>query len=149
MEATKARRPRTATPERWQAALQRAIDAGVQVRQVRTTGQWVATSASDAAAAHEIAVVGGVARACSCPAGEHGDEICLHRAKLYQVLGLLDLAPEHPGVVFCPGCHRRGVVLQNKPVPAGWRCPRCREAGGPAPAPAGALDPRAAALLAA
>jgi hypothetical protein len=41
------RKVRQATPERWQKAAERAIAEGVQVRQINTSGMWVATSGTD------------------------------------------------------------------------------------------------------
>jgi hypothetical protein len=35
---------RANTPARWQAALRRALDEGVQVRQLAGCGMWIATS---------------------------------------------------------------------------------------------------------
>ncbi|MDP9364857.1 MAG: hypothetical protein M3Q10_11655, partial [Chloroflexota bacterium] len=78
METTTIRRPRAATPERWQSALRRALLAGVQVRQLAGSGQWIATSASDSAAAYELDVAGGYVRACTCTAGVHDDPVCCH-----------------------------------------------------------------------
>ena len=200
--ATDTRRQRTATPERWQAALRRAIADGVQVRQIGSTGQWVATSATDKAMAYLIEATNGIAHGCGCKAGEFDDPVCCHRAAFYHLAGLLDLdddpEPEppapaatapvpmmdcwncngrgteritgasgavfvvdclackgtgelpdesdrpdvpdpaeprpgpRPGTVVCPGCGRVAVLVQDKPLPAGWMCHRCRP---PAPAP--------------
>jgi hypothetical protein len=46
------RRQRAATPERWQRALKRALLAGVTVRQLNTSGEWIVTSASDPTVAY-------------------------------------------------------------------------------------------------
>ena len=89
---------RQGTPERWQAALQRALAEGVQVRQLAGCGAWLATSGTDATKAYELLVVGGIVRECGCPAGQHGDPVCKHAARYYNLVGLLDLEddPEPP-----------------------------------------------------
>lgn len=92
--ATAIRRPRVATPQRWQKALQRALDGQVQVRQLAGSGAWIATSASDGSTAYEVEVTGDVAHGCSCLAGMNGDPCCKHRAAFSFAIGLLDLDPE-------------------------------------------------------
>ncbi len=96
MATTMIRRQQTATPARWRKALVRAIAEGVQVRQLAGSGAWIATSGQDAGVAYQVAVSGGVAHGCDCPAGEHGDPVCKHRALWYHVAGLLDPEPEPP-----------------------------------------------------
>ena len=98
---------RVATPERWREAVRRALDEGVQARQVNATGAWIATSGSDAAVAYELCVFDGVARACSCPAGVNLDPVCKHRAAFYLAVGLLD---EDDGA----GADRRGMTLVER-----------------------------------
>jgi len=142
-----------ATPARWQSALRRAIAGGVQVRQLAGSGQWVATSASDPGAAYEIAVTAGVAHGCTCPAGQHGDPICCHRAALYAAAGVLEPAaadpePEPPAAAaVCGECHGLGFdpVCGGHPTAAGriWcPCARCegRAPASPAPRPFIAVD---------
>src|SRR3954449_12606780 len=90
MQTLKARQ---ATPKRWQTAAARAIAEGVQVRQVNANGMWVATSGTDATMAYLIDVTNGVAHSCTCPAGEFGDPVCLHRAAFYLLIGAL-VTPE-------------------------------------------------------
>ncbi len=92
-EGARMRRQRPATPARWQAALARAMESGVQVRQLAGSGAWIATSATDPAVAYELAVTDGIAHGCSCKAGEFGDPVCCHRAAYYHAAGLLDLDP--------------------------------------------------------
>ncbi len=94
MAATATRHPRQATPERWQAALRRALAEQVQVRQVVGCGLWVATSGTDATKAYTVQVSNGIAHGCECPAGDFNDPICKHRAAYYFAAGLLDLDPE-------------------------------------------------------
>ena len=104
------RRNRQATPERWRRAAQRAVAEGVQVRQINTSGMWVATSGTDATVAYILEVAGGVVRSCSCPAGEFGDPVCKHRARWYVDAGLLDPDPYRRAVI--------AVALDALPVAA-------------------------------
>ena len=125
MEATTTRRPRPATPDRWQSALKRALLAGVQVRQLAGSGQWIATSASDSRAAYELDVAGGFVRACTCAAGEHGDAVCLHRAAFYHAAGMLDL-DEGP----CAACGGAGWVRKASALFGSTYRVDCRACGG-------------------
>ena len=69
---------RADTPERWGKALERAHVAGVQVRQLAGSGQWIVTSASEPDAAYETD-----GTTCTCAAAMLGnDPVCLHRAAL-------------------------------------------------------------------
>jgi hypothetical protein len=101
-------RRRQATPARWQRALERAMLASVQVRQLAGTGAWIVTSASDPNAAYETD-----GQSCTCPAAMlGGDDVCLHRAAYWHARGLLELDrdPEPPTpaapalTVVCPDC---------------------------------------------
>ena len=133
---TATRRPRPASPERWAKAAERARAEGVQVRQVASTGQWVATSGTDATVAYLMDVTGTVAHGCSCLAGVNGDPVCKHRAAFYLAVGLLDPEPPTPAApapaATCPACGGRGERMET----VGWRgwevvwhpCPRCRPA---------------------
>lgn len=101
------RRNRTASPERWQKALARGLAEGVQVRQLNDSGAWVATSGTDANVAYLLPVTGDVAHGCTCPAGQHDDPVCKHRAIFYHLIGLLDPEPEPPA----PSVERaRGIL---------------------------------------
>lgn len=66
----------------------------MQVRQVISSGAWVATSATDPTVAYEIGVTASVAHDCTCKAVAFGDPVCCHRAAYYHRAGLLDLDPE-------------------------------------------------------
>ena len=116
-------RTRTSSPARWQKAAARAVAEGIQIRQLAGTGQWVATSGSDAATAYEVEVTGNVAHGCGCLAGLNDDPVCKHRASFYLLIGALDLTPEPeppaPAAVCfrcqgrevgCPMCSGRGVA---------------------------------------
>ena len=70
------------TPDRWEAALKRAHLAGVQVRQLAGSGQWIVTSASGSEVAYETD-----GNTCTCAAALLGnDPVCLHRAALREHL---------------------------------------------------------------
>ncbi len=137
MVSTMIQRQRTATPERWQAALVRALEEGVQVRQLAGCGAWIATSGHDAGVAYQVAVSGGVAHGCDCPAGEHGDPVCKHRAMWYYVAGLLDPEPEPAAPVamvaerICEECGGDGF---HRMVTGGrladWWAMTCRACNG-------------------
>ena len=67
-----------ASDARWKSALARARLAGVQVRQLAGSGQWIVTSASDPTVAYETD-----GTTCNCAAALlGGDPVCLHRAAL-------------------------------------------------------------------
>lgn len=75
------------TPERWQAAFERARRSGVTIYEVGI-GRYVVTSATQRHRAYETDGV-----RCSCPAGYSGDPVCVHRAALR---GYLAPKPEPP-----------------------------------------------------
>lgn len=79
------------TPERWEAALERAHLAGVQVRQLAGSGQWIVTSATGAEVAYETD-----GTTCTCAAAMlGGDPVCLHRAALREHLRPQPEPPAH------------------------------------------------------
>lgn len=84
-----------ASPQRWQEALQRGIHEGVTVRQLAGSGLWLATSGTQPDVAYELTVRGLIVDSCSCPAGEHGDDVCKHRAVWYHQAGVLGLIRTH------------------------------------------------------
>lgn len=86
-------RSRPDTPARWIKAAQRAAAEGVQVRQLQGSGQWIATSGSDAGVAYEVAVTGNVAHGCDCLAGLNNDPVCKHRAAWFLMVGALNPTP--------------------------------------------------------
>jgi hypothetical protein len=75
---------RPSTLDRWQVALARAQDEGVDLRQLVGSGAWIATSASDITAAFMV-----TEHSCECFAAEFGDPVCKHRALLRHRLGHL------------------------------------------------------------
>jgi hypothetical protein len=106
------RTSRQANPERWQKAVQRAIDEAIQVRQVNANGMWVATSGTHQAMAYLLEITGDVVHSCTCPAGEFGDPCCKHSARYYLDAGLLtfdgdgpeDTPPASAALIDCPFC---------------------------------------------
>src|SRR6478609_9703695 len=86
------RKNRTATPERWQRALQRALFAGVVAKQLAGTGEWIVSSASRPGIAYRTDGL-----ACDCEAAQLGDDpVCLHRAAYWYAQGLLELDSDGP-----------------------------------------------------
>jgi hypothetical protein len=70
------RKVRTASPERWQRALQRALFAGVEAKQLADSGEWVVASASRPGIAYRTDGI-----TCDCESAMlGGDPVCLHRA---------------------------------------------------------------------
>jgi hypothetical protein len=113
METT-TRTARQATPQRWQAALTRALDNGVRVYQISGTGQWVATSASKPGVCFAVSV-----DACECEAAMLGaDPVCQHRAALRCELGML--WPEDP----TPPTPAAPAVARPR-----FACARCEDTG--------------------
>ncbi|MDP9365039.1 MAG: hypothetical protein M3Q10_12575, partial [Chloroflexota bacterium] len=62
---------------------------GVWFSQFAGFDTWVAASGTDAAGAYGLAVTGGVAHGCGCPAGANRDPVCKHRAAYDHLVGLL------------------------------------------------------------
>ena len=122
-------RQRQASPERWQRALQRALFAGVDAKQLAGTGQWIVSSASRPGLAYRTDGI-----TCDCEAAMlGGDPVCLHRATYWFAQGVLDPEPEPPAsaaAVACFRCHRGEAG-----------CPVCQGAG------VAALSAQAAALV--
>ena len=118
------------TPDRWQAALRRAVAEGVQVRQLAGSGMWVATSATDPEAAYEV-----TPWECECHAAQFGDPVCKHRAVLLATLGRIAAEAEHAaagrpcnvcnGMGTHPAKLRAGEPWRNETV----RCDHCQGTG--------------------
>src|SRR5215207_3502371 len=115
------RKQRQATPERWQRALQRALFANVEAKQLAGSGEWIVSSASRPGIAY---CTDGVS--CDCEAAMlGGDPVCLYRAAYWYAQGVLELDPEPeppasaaPVACFrscgaaagCSVCHGAGVA---------------------------------------
>jgi hypothetical protein len=126
-----ARPPRIETPERWAAALERAAAANLAYMElIGGDGAWAVSSTKDPERGY-VATAG----ACTCEAGRAGDPVCLHRALVRRLVGLMDDRPDPtpPAAPACPICDNRGYVAD----PDGRRRPeRCV-------CPAGSLRPAA------
>ncbi len=68
---------RIETAARWSKATERAAERGVQVRQLATSGVWIATSSTDATADYVVTVAG-----CECRAGAEDDPVCCSETDL-------------------------------------------------------------------
>jgi len=146
-----ARKQRQASPERWQKAAQRAITEGIEVRQVNTSGMWVATSGTQSNVAYLLEITQGVVLSCSCPAGQFGDPCCKHAARFYLDAGVLEIEepepdPSGPAAVACWRCYGAGIVWVRDCERNNFPHPVCDVCGGTGTAP---LAAQALALVAA
>src|SRR5215218_7296683 len=95
---------RTASTEWWQRALQRALFARVEAKQLAGSGEWIVSSASRPGIAYRTNGID-----CDCEAAMlGGDPVCLHRAAYWFAQGVLELDTEPqppasaaPVVCFC------------------------------------------------
>jgi hypothetical protein len=113
------RQQRQASPERRQRALQRALFAGVEAKQLASSGEWIVSSASRPGIAYRTDGV-----SCDCEAAMlGGDPVCLHRAAYWYAQGMLELDPEpEPGAPAAPV-----VCFRCRSIDSG--CPVCKGAG--------------------
>ena len=88
MEMTPRRRESSLV--RWQSAVNRARNEGVEARQLVGSGGWIATSGTDRRAAYELAVTSGIVHDCACPAALHDDPVCKHKAAYWIAMGIDD-----------------------------------------------------------
>src|SRR5437016_3615807 len=136
------RNSRQATPERWQRALERALFAGVEAKQIAGSGEWIVSSASRPGVCYRTDGI-----ECECEAAMlGGDSVCLHRAAYWYAVGVLELdsEPEPPASaapVECFACN--GCDVQHFRGGYALPCPAC---GGKGVAP---LVAQAAALVSA
>jgi hypothetical protein len=112
-------RRKQASPERWQRALERALFAGVEAKQLAGSGEWIVSSGSRPGLAYRTDGI-----TCDCEAAMLGsDPVCLHRAAYWYAVGVLELDPEPDppapaAPVVCFRC--RGTEVG---------CPVCQDAG--------------------
>jgi len=83
--------------QRWERALARAINDGLDVLVCAATGEAFVESASRPGTLYAVSAEG-----CSCQAGAH-DQICKHRAAYLAQIGELAL-PAPASCVDCCGC---------------------------------------------
>lgn len=105
---TAPRTRRVESPARWQAALERAIAAGIEPLQIAGTGEWVVTSATRLTTVYRTDGM-----TCECEAAFAGDPVCQHRAAVRFVLGRLaptpePVAPAIPAPSSCLDCFGDG-----------------------------------------
>ena len=132
---------RTESPERWRAALERAIQNGIEPLQIAGTGEWVVTSATRLGTVYRSD-----GTACECEAALALDPICQHRAAVRFVRGLLAPDPEpEPPAAAAPGpvptpirpalcvCDGRGYLVKPSTLVADQTyrvtCRACRGSG--------------------
>lgn len=134
--ALTAPRTRTASPERWVRAAERARTEGIRVYQVSSTGQWIASSGSDAYTAYELNVWPGGHVTCTCQAAQHGDMVCKHRAAYHLAMGTLPFQAEvnEPAMTGCRRCfgqdsHWAGSVNDATNPTRRITCPDCAGTG--------------------
>lgn len=136
MATTVARRVRRESPERWQAAFDRAVHNALDVFIAADTGERFVTSASQFDTLHRTD-----GYRCTCEAALAGDPICQHRALVRFVMGWLPeppAAPSLPATISCRECSGGGVIYVRECELACWpmpECPVCKGTGTmPAPA---------------
>ena len=138
----RSRSTRTASPERWQRAAERALAESISVRQVNASGMWVANSSTHANVAYVLEITGSLVQSCSCPAGTFGDSCCKHAAAYYLAVGLLEVDDPEPdppalgGTADCPDCHGCGVIYDRNLEKVGWLYPPCVACRGTGEIPA-------------
>jgi hypothetical protein len=120
-EQTRSTRRHVDSLERWQAALQRAIDAGLEVFTAADSGERFVTSASKLDTLHRTD-----GRRCSCEAAVAGDPVCQHRAVVRFVMGWLPAAETQPEGAECMWCYGTG----GTPNGLHQRYDRCDVCGG-------------------
>jgi hypothetical protein len=121
---------RIETPARWQKALRRALENGVEILTASDDGERFATSASRLDLLHRVDPY-----RCTCEAGIAGDPICMHRAALRFVLGWLALPEldEAAATIDCPACQGCGWAYVEVDGGRAWpdqvECRRCDGSG--------------------
>jgi len=133
---------RTETPERWARALDRALDAGLEVFRVADTGERFVTSASQLDTLHRCD-----GEVCTCVAAVAGDPVCQHRAVVRWTLGTLPVVVVRVDALApspCPSCTAGKIEEWGVSGPIGWMpCSICGGSGvlGPNTMPAVQAQP--------
>ena len=105
------------------------------MRQVNTSGMWVANSGTQSNVAYLLEITGTLVHSCSCSAGTFGDPCCKHAARYYFDAGLLDPEPPAaPASAPCTRCHGAGALTMTVPGGCGpyavaTACRACHGAG--------------------
>lgn len=118
-----------ATPERWQAALARAIAESLKVFHNEETGRVTVVKYTALTGYVNPHITDGVR--CDCQAGQSGDPVCKHRAMFWHSEGILDLdaATPMPVVVPCYVCNATGRNRRSGRRPNYEPCTRCKGTG--------------------
>jgi hypothetical protein len=113
-------RHRGESPARWQQALTRALDNGIEAFRIAGTGAFVVTSATKLDTVYRTDGV-----VCECPAALAGDMVCTHRAVVRTIQGRLDAALPRA----CVWCGGSGWVAdpECRQAPELCSCPRHRD----------------------
>ena len=111
------RKVRQATPERWQRALQRALFASVEAKQLAGSGEWIVSSASRPGIAYRTDGV-----TCDCEAAMlGGDPVCLHRAAYWYARACWSWtrsrSPRLRPLVICFRCRARSPAARSALAP--------------------------------
>ncbi len=126
MATTMMRRQRTATPARWQKALTRALDNGIEAFRIAGTGAFVVTSATKLDTVYRTD-----GDRCECEAALGCDPVCQHRAVVRFILGWLPEpsppTPAAPALIPCRDCRGEGSQrMQTGGGLADWWAVPCR-----------------------
>lgn len=109
--------------DRWHAAVRRADEKSVKLFQIESTGVYIATSGTRHLVAYRTDGI-----ECECAAAVAGDPVCLHRARYWQAMGMLELDETTPETVACFPCDGSGKLWSA----GSWspdRCGFCSGAG--------------------
>src|SRR3954449_4087875 len=102
---------RVESPERWDKALQRAMDANlIYIELIAGDGAWAVSSQRDCERGYIATTV-----TCTCEAGRSGDPVCAHRALVRVLVGAYPL----------PADAEPAPVDVNATVIRLARCPSC------------------------
>src|SRR4051794_36672949 len=103
------KQPRVDSPERWEKALQRAMDANLAYMElIAGDGAWAVSSQRDTERGY-IATT----QTCTCEPGRSGDPICAHRALVRVLVGMFPLPELEDAATSaepCRYCRGRGKI---------------------------------------
>jgi hypothetical protein len=114
-------RQRVESPERWQKALERAMEANLAyIELIGGDGAWAVSSRQDCERGY-IATT----RTCTCEAGRGGDPVCCHRALVRALTGTMVVEAETAECLWCCGTGQ----VPNDYHERYDRCDRCNGTG--------------------